>query len=245
MSTADAAPPPGPVAPAGEGRRLLVHERFVSVQGEGLLSGVPSAFLRLSGCNLRCAWCDTPHTSWSASGELLSEDALIAWARGLPTRHLVLTGGEPLLPAGVVPLTRGLRALGLHLTIETAGTVFRPVEADLISLSPKLGGSAPAGPWRARHEAARLRPDVLARFLDGYACQLKFVVSGPADLDEIEALLAVLPPVAPDRVLLMPEGRSAAELDARAPFVTAACLARGWRFCDRLHIRLFGNTPGT
>lgn len=225
--------------------RLYVQERFVSVQGEGILTGVPSSFLRLSGCNLRCTWCDTPRASWEPEGEHLHLEEVVRWAATGP-RHVVVTGGEPLLQSAVEVLCEALKNAGHHITIETAGTVFRPVQADLMSLSPKLSGSTPEHPtWSVRHEATRLQADVLTSYVSGWQHQLKFVVGSPEEVDEVRSLLALLPPVAPDRVLLMPEGRSPEALDAKAPFVLSACQEHGWRFCDRLHIRLFGDTPGT
>jgi 7-carboxy-7-deazaguanine synthase len=233
------------------GARLYINERFVSVQGEGLLTGVPSAFIRTSGCNLRCSWCDTPKTSWAPEGEHQTVDELVAWVAESGVRHVVLTGGEPLLQPPLGALCAALKARGHHLTIETAGTVYRDVGAELYSLSPKLAGSTPDDPvWGPRHDQRRLPLEVLARYVDGHNAgqhevQLKFVLSTAAELAELDALLARLPPLAPDRVLLMPEGRSPAELDARADVLLEACLARGWRYCDRLQIRLFGDTPGT
>jgi 7-carboxy-7-deazaguanine synthase len=233
------------------GARLYINERFVSVQGEGLLTGVPSAFIRTSGCNLRCVWCDTPKTSWAPEGEHQTVEELVAWVDESGVNHVVLTGGEPLLQPPLDALCAALKARGHHLTIETAGSVYRDVGAELYSLSPKLAGSTPDDPvWGPRHDERRLPLDVLARYIEGhragaYEVQLKFVVSTEAELAELDALLARLPPLAPDRVLLMPEGRSPAALDARAPLLLQACLDRGWRFCDRLQIRLFGDTPGT
>ena len=80
---------------------LRIQERFVSVQGEGVLVGVPSSFVRVSGCNLRCAWCDTPRTSWTPEGETESLDEIVRWC-GEGPRHVVLTGGEPVSPLSVV-----------------------------------------------------------------------------------------------------------------------------------------------
>lgn len=229
------------------GSHLYIQERFVSVQGEGALTGVPSAFVRLSGCNLRCRWCDTPRTSWQPEGAHASVASVLAWVAETGLQHAVLTGGEPLVQPAIQPLCLALSAAGIHVTVETAGTVFRPVRANLLSISPKLADSTPTDDpvWAARHERDRIRLATLTKMIDEYDVQLKFVVADPAGLDEIDALLARLPPVAPDRVMLMPEGRSVAELDARAPMLLEACMQRGWRFCDRLQIRLFGDTPGT
>ena len=238
--------------PASAQDRLYVTEVFTSVQGEGVLTGVPSVFVRLSGCNLRCAWCDTPYSSWSPEGEHVTVDDLVADVLGRGVRHVVLTGGEPMLQAGAVPLTRRLAGHGCHITVETAGTVDASLHIDLASISPKLADSAPTAPaaWVRRHEATRRRPEVVARLVRDHDHQLKFVVGATTDLSEIEALLADVAalaggPVRPERVLLMPEGRDPATLDRHLARAVPAAITRGWRISDRLHVRLFGDTRGT
>ena len=245
---------------------LRIQERFVSTQGEGALVGVPSSFVRVSGCNLRCEWCDTPKTSWAPEGESFEIDELVRWCAAGP-RHVVLTGGEPMLFAASAELSRRLRAAGHHLTIETAGSVWcEGLEADLLSVSPKLAHSTP---WRraaelgkpklaTMHEAARLDRALLRRLLDAYAWQLKFVVRTAtpetlaADLAEIDELLAALALDSSaldgpgrERVLLMPEGTEDASLRAGYLALLDACRARGHRLGLRLHIHLFGHRPGT
>ncbi len=238
---------------------MQIAEIFASVQGEGLLAGVPAVFVRTSGCNLRCAWCDTPHTSWEPRGEPRDVDEIVeAVERLAPARHVVLTGGEPVLAPGLDELSRRLAESGRHVTIETAGTEFRPVHADLWSISPKLSNSTPGAAagaaaaaggggadWRARHEQRRRRPDVVRRLMDAGPWQLKFVVGAPADVDEALRFLEDVEPADRDRVLLMPQARSLAELDAAAAWLPELCRRHGLRFGDRLQIRLFGNTPGT
>ena len=104
---------------------MKIAEIFYSIQGEGALVGVPSVFVRTSGCNLRCVWCDTPYTSWQPEGDELPLDDILSRVDEHPqARHVVLTGGEPMIAPQVVELTERLRARGLHITIETAGTVF-------------------------------------------------------------------------------------------------------------------------
>ena len=228
---------------------LYLAEIFASVQGEGMLVGVPSVFVRTSGCNLRCRWCDTPYSSWEPEGAPWTVDAVVREvARHAPIRHVVLTGGEPLLAPALPLLAQRLAAAGYHLTVETAGTVFVPLPIDLWSVSPKLANSTPgpeSGSWRERHEATRHRPEVVRQMLAaGGDYQLKFVVSGLDQLEEIESFVASAG-AAPERVLLMPEGIDAAAVDAGARALVPVCLARGWRLCDRLHVRLFGHTRGT
>lgn len=231
---------------------LLIAETFVSLQGEGKLTGLPSWFVRTSGCNLRCAWCDTPYASWNPEGARRTVDDLAGEAERAVranVRHAVVTGGEPMIFDPVLPLCARLRDLGMHVTIETAGTIFRPVGADLMSISPKLAGSTPAaalaGDWAARHEARRINLPALQQLIDSFSDhQLKFVVSSENDLAEIDSILLRLTGWRPADVLLMPEGTRLPDRRRSDPLV-AACLARGWRYCHRLHIELFGNTRGT
>lgn len=222
-----------------------------------MLTGVPSWFCRLSGCNLRCGWCDTPYASWNPEGVKRTMGDLVAEARGSGVRHAVLTGGEPMIFPGLGALCDGLKDAGLHLTIETAGTVDREIEFDLMSISPKLANSTPVGDsrdrggkWAGLHEARRIDLAALQGLLDrsgpgtGRARQLKFVVSGAGDLPEIEALLARLRGWRPEEVMLMPEGVSPPGAE-KARVVVEACLARGWRYCHRVHIEVFGDQRGT
>ena len=232
---------------------LPIAETFVSLQGEGKLTGVPSWFVRVAGCNLRCGWCDTPYASWEAKGEEQSVAALVEEARTHGVGHAVVTGGEPMMFAGIGVLTQGLREAGLHVTIETAGTVFREVACDLMSMSPKLANSTPRegdardplGVWRARHEERRLNIGVLQQLVDGSPDrQLKFVVCKQADLAEIEGVLGRLSGWQPGDVQLMPEG-TVVPKPGLVSWVVEACIERGWRYCHRLHVELFGNRRGT
>ncbi len=231
---------------------MKIAEIFHSIQGEGELTGVPSVFVRTSGCNLRCAWCDTPYASWHPEGVEMDIPSIVSRILGYDCRHVVLTGGEPMLAPGVRDLAAAIAGHGLHLTIETAGTLPPDgIACDLASISPKLANSTPppaafGETWTRKHEATRFQPDVLRAWLAAYHCQLKFVVSGPADLDEILTIAATVPGrIEPSSILLMPEGVSPGELAARRDFVIAACKRFGYRYCHRLHIDLFGNTKGT
>ncbi len=229
---------------------MRIAEIFHSIQGEGLLTGVPSVFVRTSGCNLRCHWCDTPYASWKPEGPEMSVGAILAKVSQWECRHIVLTGGEPLIAPELPVLAAGLRKAGKHITIETAATVPPAgIGCDLASLSPKLSNSTPPAErdpaWAKKHEEARLRPDVIADWIKFCEFQLKFVVSTERDLAEIKSLLSQLPPVPPDRVLLMPEGTDSKTLASRAPWLVEICKREGFRFCPRLQIELFGHTRGT
>ena len=150
---------------------MRIAEIYKSVQGEGFLTGTESVFVRASGCNLRCWFCDTPFTSWRPEGDDLEVDEILRQVTQLGCSHVVVTGGEPMLFAELIPLCSGLRDLGCHITIETAGTLHLPVDCDLMSISPKLANSTPtaaqAGDWRKRHEQSRHAPDVIEQTLTG------------------------------------------------------------------------------
>jgi 7-carboxy-7-deazaguanine synthase len=228
---------------------MRIAEIFFSIQGEGVLTGMPSAFIRTSGCNLRCVFCDSPYTSWQPEGESLSVAEVLDRVAAFPTRHAVVTGGEPLIAADIEALCDGLRQRDYHITIETAATVFKPVQCDLASLSPKLSNSTPhqreGGRHAARHDQTRLRPDVIRAFLERSDYQLKFVIDRPDDVAEVLQLLEQLSGVDRSKVLLMPQGVTAAELDERGRWLAGECLKHGFRYCPRLHIHLFGNVRGT
>jgi 7-carboxy-7-deazaguanine synthase len=225
---------------------MRVAEVFYSLQGEGMLVGVPSVFVRLAGCPFRCRWCDTAYAWDYSAGEELDPAEILLRISRWSCRFVVLTGGEPLMGEDLtvrpelVDLTHRLRALGKHVTIETAGTLFVPdLACDLISISPKLGNSAST----SLHQT-NIDPGPLSRLLTAYPYQLKFVIESPQDIDEVREVLGRLGPVDPERVLLMPQARTREELLARSPMVADLCKETGFRFCDRLHIFLWGDERG-
>ena len=222
---------------------MKIAELFYSIQGEGSLVGVPSVFIRTSGCNLRCSWCDTPYTSWQPEGTDLPLDQILQEVQAHPARHVVVTGGEPMIAPEILPLTERLRALGLHITIETAGTVFQPVACDLMSISPKLSNSTPAGPWAVQHDRLRIQPTVLGELMRRYEYQLKFVIARPEDMEEVRPLVENLG-AQRERVILMPEGTDAVHLRERGIWLAEICKEEGFRFSPRLHVDLWGNQRG-
>ena len=228
---------------------MKIAEIYKSIQGEGRLTGTHSVFVRTSGCNLRCWYCDTPYTSWLPEGDDLSVDEITSRIEEWDAAHVVLTGGEPMLFAELIPLCEFLRTSGRHITIETAGTLYLPVRCDLMSISPKLANSAPTEKrhrrWRRRHERTRHAPDVVRRLVNEYDYQFKFVIDRLEDCDDVESYLDEFPEIESDRVLLMPQGIDAEELAVRSVWLEPYCETHGLIFCPRRQIEWFGPVRGT
>jgi 7-carboxy-7-deazaguanine synthase len=127
--------------------------------------------------------------------------------------------------------------------METAGTVFKPVACDLMSISPKLSNSTPAGNWAAQHERLRINLEVLGQLMARYDYQLKFVMAAPGDIEELHLLLDALKPE-PGRVILMPEGVDRDVLRERGIWLAEICKSEGYRFSPRLHVDLYGHRRG-
>jgi 7-carboxy-7-deazaguanine synthase len=230
---------------------MLISEIFYSLQGEGELTGMPSVFVRTSGCNLRCNWCDTPYASWSPEGTKMEVAEILAEVAKHPAKHVVLTGGEPMIAPGIHELAFQLQELGYHITIETAATIMpRGIACDLASLSPKLAHSAPDArlddTWRQKHEELRWQPQVVASWIAHGNYQLKFVISSEADLLEMERMIGETECAIPRaKILLMPEGTTVETLRARAGWLGELCKQHGYRYAPRLHVELYGNKRGT
>lgn len=243
---------------------MRIAEIFRSIQGEGLLTGVESVFVRAGGCNLRCRWCDTPYASWTPEGEELSTPEILRRIDDLHTgprpaflgatdgrgfiKHVVLTGGEPMIFQEIVPLTETLRERGWHVTIETSGTRDLPVACDLMSISPKLSNSTPAvdgnKEWHRRHEQSRHAPEVIRGLIARYDYQMKFVVDSMDDCREVEEYLAGLPEIDRRRVMFMPQGVDAAGLAEKTAWLAPYCEAHGLVYCPRRQIEWFGAVRG-
>jgi 7-carboxy-7-deazaguanine synthase len=231
---------------------MRVNEIFYSLQGEGFLAGVPSVFVRLAGCPLRCRWCDTKYGWEETAGAHYSIDGIIRGIQKWPCRSVVITGGEPMINpdlqmnAELPELVQSLKALNRHITIETAGISFIPdMQCDLMSISPKLSNSAPKEPELAAiHEGSRLDVAVLGELIGHYEYQLKFVVDSEADLAEIEETIGEIGNVDAAKVMLMPMATSREELLAKSPMVAEMCKATGYAFCQRLQLLLWDNQRG-
>ena len=228
---------------------IPVSEIFYSVQGEGVHAGTPSVFLRTYFCNLTCTWCDTKYTwlnqSDSRSGvdyRRMTHRQVLSGVTAFGCRHLVLTGGEPLLhQAQLAPILRDLKNEGFVVEVETNGTIsptHKIVEwVDCFNVSPKTSNSLV-------EERKRTRPETLRAFVETRKAWFKFVVCAPSDLTEIEEIVSRFG-LPRERVLMMPEGVDGETLMARSRWLVEECKQRGFRFSPRLHILLYGNRRGT
>lgn len=226
---------------------MKIIEIFVSRQGEGLWTGTKSTFVRFGGCNLFCGFCDTRYASWECEeGTRYSLEKIAAKVAENGEPHVVLTGGEPMLPPEIVPLTFLLKEQNFKITIETNGTLDRPVCCDLMSISPKMSNSAPAesSEFLERHHQIRYCPEVVRRLTERYPFQLKFVVDTQADLEEIEIYLQNFDKIPLDRVLLMPKAVTAAEMQRKEEWLKQACLRNGYTYSPRMHLIWYGGIRG-
>jgi len=217
-------------------RRLRLSEVFTSIQGEGASLGRPSVFVRLQGCAVGCAWCDTKYSWDPGRGREVTLDALLAEVKAAGPENVVVTGGEPLEHAVFADLVRGVKSLGLRVEVETAGTeVPPPVPVDQWNVSLKLAHS------RVPLER-RLRPEAIRRFRD-LGAWFKFVVGEERDVEEILAIQAehAIPSA---RILLMPLGMRREEQQALMPAVATWCRRHGFGFSPRLHIMIWGPKRG-
>jgi organic radical activating enzyme len=235
-------------------------EIFASLQGEGPSAGRPCVFVRLSRCNLACRWCDTAYT-WRFIGDIRphrddltferSENQITIDPREVAMRVLamrpsrvVITGGEPLLQgaelAKLIPLLKEA-VPGLQVEIETNGSVPPPhaltMLVDQFNISPKLSHSG-------NDPNLALVPELLRDWAANQKAWFKFVVASPADIAEVSELQAVYR-IQPERLFVMPEGTESGPLRTRSKWLAQEAITHNWRFSDRLHIHLYGDTRGT
>jgi 7-carboxy-7-deazaguanine synthase len=226
---------------------MVINEIFYSLQGEGFLAGVPSVFVRLAGCPLRCRWCDTKYAWDETAGEQYGVAKIIKAVQQWPCRFVVITGGEPMVNSELLQLARELKVVEKHITIETAGIAYIPdMPCDLMSISPKLSNSTPEDKLHASsHENSRLDLAVLSELIDHYDYQLKFVVDSRDDLPEIKETIEKLGNVDSEKVMLMPQASTRDEFLAKSPMVADMCKQTGFAFSQRLQILLWNNEKAT
>jgi organic radical activating enzyme len=215
---------------------LRVSEVFTSIQGEGPSVGTPSVFVRLQGCSVGCAWCDTKYSWDAARGEALTLDTVLAAVEQAVATNVVVTGGEPFEHPAFVPLVQAVAGLGRRVEVETAGIASPPdVPVDQWNVSLKLAHSGVPS-------ERRLVPEAIERFRD-LGAWFKFVVGDARDLDEVLAIQA-RHGLASARILLMPLGMRRDEQRALMPRVIGWCTEHGFRFSPRLHILVWGPRRG-
>lgn len=249
-----------------------------TIQGEGKLAGVPSLFIRLAGCNLRCIWqmedgtysrCDTRYASFQPNEIIeLEVDKIVDWVRYNigNIRHVVITGGEPLLQKkGLADLCQKLKSqLNIHITLESNGSIFNEEVAncvDLFSISPKLSNSVPS-PSKLevfglkentvfkKHNETRYNLEALQSYINlannsDKELQLKFVIGKKDDYKEILSdFVGQLSNCKASDIMLMPLGATKVEISRSSPMVLNMAIANGWRFSPRVHIDLFGSKSG-
>jgi 7-carboxy-7-deazaguanine synthase len=226
---------------------MKISEIFYSLQGEGFLAGLPSVFIRLAGCPLRCRWCDTKYAWDESAGQDYGIAEIVETIQKWPCKFVVITGGEPMTNPDLPQLAQQLKAAGRHITIETAGIVFVPkLPCDLMSISPKLSNSTPDDlRLAAIHEDSRLDIAVLRELIDSYNYQLKFVVDGEADLAEIQQMIETIGTVDLEKVMLMPQAATRNELLVKSPMVAEMCKSTGFTLCQRLQVLLWNNKKAT
>jgi len=231
---------------------MRIVEQFPTIQGEGKYVGVPTYFIRTTGCNLRCEWtnsdgtktkCDTPYTSWKPEkGEKLS----VRYA-DIPKNieHIVITGGEPTLQHDLENTVKGFIEDKYKVTIETNGTKYVNVPGAFISISPKLKSSYPTeelfGKIHNRNNNF-LKP--LKQYIKNNDYQIKFVVNSKEDIIEILRIKNSLE-IPNERIYLMPQGITQKQFKERQKAIFDLCIKYGFNYTPRLHIDIFGNKRGT
>jgi 7-carboxy-7-deazaguanine synthase len=149
---------------------MVITEIFKSIQGESTFTGLPCVFVRLTGCNLRCHWCDTAYAF--NGGQKMTVDEVMVQVHKLRCKLVEVTGGEPLLQEDVYPLTEQLLGAGFRVLVETSGEryVGRLPQAVIKVLDVKCPGSGEGGTFCADNLGVLQRKD-----------QVKFVIANEND----------------------------------------------------------------
>jgi len=221
---------------------IKVNEIFYTLQGEGALTGIPSVFVRLSGCPLRCKWCDTKYAWPSDCGDDYTIEQIIDAVVRYETDFVVITGGEPMTNPLLLNLCQALNACNKHITIETSGINYLfDLPIDMMSISPKLTNAVESD---CDEYEKYLVPDVLKRLIEDYPYQLKFVISAESDIDEVQEILKKLPPTDMAVTMLMPAAADRDEYLKNATMVAELCKKYGYRFSPRIQAILWDSRAG-
>tara|TARA_Y100001936_G_scaffold241605_1_gene277656 strand:- start:404 stop:1156 length:753 start_codon:yes stop_codon:yes gene_type:complete len=222
-------------------------EIFVSIQGEGRLAGTPCVFVRLASCNLSCSWCDTKYTwdwkNYEYAGHVmtLNNDEIYSIIQGHNLKHVVITGGEPLLQQdALLPLITALSKNSYTIEIESNGTIepLMPI-FNLVNqwnISPKLSNSG-------NSQNKNVSLSIISKYKSHPNSYLKFVIVDEQDVYEsISFAKSVDFPV--KRLILMPEGSKASNLISKSSWLSDYCIKNGLRYSSRLHVLLWQGVRG-
>ncbi|MFC1522896.1 7-carboxy-7-deazaguanine synthase QueE [Elusimicrobiota bacterium] len=223
---------------------MKINEIFFSVQGEGKFTGLPSVFVRTSHCNLRCSYCDTPSASHKPIGNDISISQIFAHITEISRcKNVVITGGEPFIQEGLPLLCTELKRAQYHVTIETNATIFSHVNADLVSMSPKLSNSIPKNNSQTAkiHGANYLKRAAIRQFMKYYDCpgisdyQIKFVISRKEDILEVLNIITELEIPKP-KIFLMPESKTIEDYNSKIDWLKHLCAVNQISFSPRLQL---------
>ena len=229
-------------------------EIFYTLQGEGKNTGLPSVFIRLSLCNLHCKWCDTPYTwnwentPWETSTNkkylksqeiiTLTPAEVIEYLTAYPCENFVITGGEPLIQQAEIEQLKNLLSPTSTIEIETNGTIspnkLSNTHQIQYNVSPKLSHSG-------NETYLALPEESLSWFASNKNTVFKFVIEKEEDLKEIQKLEALFD-IQREKIILMPKGTESSAIRNSSLDLSAICLRDGYRFSDRLHVHLWGNS---
>lgn len=211
-----------------------------TIQGEGMLQGMPSLIVRTKGCNLNCIWCD--NSLEDDSYEELSVMQIVEKVEEFAATYVIITGGEPTLNKEMSALTSALKSIGKHVTIETNGTVICNLDADLVSISPKLKNSNPENvnsELYTNYEKKRINLQALDYYINNFDVQFKFVVRDKVDFEEAIKLLNQIGYTKYVNVFMMPMAKTAAELEKIQLEIVELCVEFGLRYANRLQLQLW------
>ncbi len=238
---------------------IRISEMFKTIQGEGTYTGRPVVFIRTSGCNLRCGWCDTPFASWNPEGDKMElfdvvDETLRMLGR---SNEVVISGGEPMMVKEIGILVEMLKNAGCHITMETAGTIFKDIDVDLWSISPKMRNSYPdkekfPEEYEIHHKnltKCGLVQNLVKFIKSDVPYQLKFVISNEQDIIDLQMLIKCVDDllsltIRKKYIFLMPEGKTSEELERSKMLCIEHCMQKDYTYTGRLHIELWGNARG-
>lgn len=236
---------------------MKICEQFSTLQGEGRYLGVPSYFIRTTGCNLRCEWanpdgtktkCDTPYTSWvPEKGVDLDINKVLETLKGTHIKHIVITGGEPTMQKDLAQVANTFADNQYRVTVETNGTIYVPnMKRAFISMSPKLRNSyaQTPGTLESKLHLQNNNWEVPAQeWMETNDYQFKFVYNELGDVAEILDAQRTLK-IPQSQIYLMPQGITTEQLQAKQQELFRICEHNGWNYTPRMHIDIFGNKRG-